>query len=84
MVQNTNSFFNVWKSKKDPESFFNDILDFYSIDRKNFTYPDQPKREGDRNFREGEINTWKNELDKNQIKRLESQTPEKLINFFKW
>ena len=70
--------------KKNQKVFFNNILDFYSIDKKNFEYPKKPEREGDRNFREGKTNTWKNELDKNQLKRLEKQTPEQLLNFFKW
>lgn len=70
--------------KRDQTAFFDRILDFYAIDRDLFDPPQPPLGEGDRNFRKGELESWRHQATPAQIERMRTHVPKDLLNYFGW
>lgn len=70
--------------KKNEKLFFSQILNFLDIDKSIFKMPEKPNFEGDRNFREGNVNTWKKVLNDNQIDQLMSKINCDVLKFFNY
>ena len=56
--------------RRNQELFFKKILDFFEVDPDLFDPPSAPTRQGDRNFRKGEVDSWKTVLSAGQIDRM--------------
>lgn len=67
-----------------PELFFAQLLDFYEIDRTGFNLPTTPTRRGDRNFRLGQIEEWRDVLNPAQRERASALIPQTLLDRFGW
>lgn len=70
--------------RKDQEKFFLDILDFFEIDHDLFEMPTEPTKEGDRNFRQGHVDSWRTETSPGQRSRIERIVPHDLLTFYGW
>jgi Sulfotransferase domain len=68
----------------DTKAFFDEILDFYGIDRELFTYPDKPSVLGDRNFRLGQVDEWRALLTPRQVERATGLIPVEVSERFGW
>ena len=68
--------------KKNETLFFENILNFLNIDKDIFIMPTKPTFEGYRNFRNGKVNTWIDELNKSNINKLKQNTPKKIFEYF--
>ncbi len=68
----------------DQTAFFDRALDFFGIDHDRFKFPAPPTCPGDRNFRLGRIDEWRDVLTPAQIKRASSMIPDELFERFSW
>ncbi len=68
----------------DPRRFFDDILTFYGIERDLFDYPSRPSFIGDRNFRLGATDEWRQLLTPRQVEKASAMIPRALYEQFDW
>ena len=66
-----------------PEFFFNSILDFMEIDKKNFIFPDPPK-EGHLHYRKGKVDEWREIFTPEQAERASNIIPKQILERFGW
>lgn len=69
---------------EDSEKYFNDILDFYGIEKSRFKFPVKPKFQENTHNRKGEIDEWKSVFTPEQAEKACSMIPEKIYKFFNW
>ena len=69
---------------REPKTFFARILEFYGIDQELFDAPQKPRAPGDRNFRKGALDEWRDLLTPAQIERASAMIPERLFDRFGW
>jgi len=67
----------------DAKSYFDSILDFYSIDRRMFTYP-QPAEVGKLHFRSGKTDEWRESLSAAQVDRVQKRVSGEILDFYGW
>ncbi len=68
--------------KKNQNLFFKNILKFLEIEKKLFIFPSKPKYVGDRNFRDGKIDSWKTVLNKSQVAKVRKIVKKELLVFY--
>jgi tetratricopeptide (TPR) repeat protein len=67
-----------------PEEFFEDILDFYEIDRSRFDFSRVPIKEEVAYFRRGLVSEWREALTPEMAAQIAKDVPERVWNFFGW
>lgn len=70
--------------RADQHLFFKGILDFFEIDEDLFDPPSAPSGQGDRNFRKGELESWKSVLSPDQYERVRQIVSDDLLSYFGW
>jgi len=71
-----------------PVELFNTILDFYGIDKSNFSYPEPPEKEKNPlqvlNYRKGRIDEWREVFTPEQSERSSNMIPKQIFDRFGW
>lgn len=67
----------------DAKGYFDSILDFYSIDRRMFTYP-KSAEVGKLHFRSGKTDEWRDSLSAAQVACVQKRVSAELLDFFGW
>lgn len=70
--------------KEDNNAFLESILNFYSIDKSMFCFPNKKPEKGELHFREGRTDEWREVLTPTQAKKATDMIPEKLFKRFNW
>ncbi|MCZ6676209.1 MAG: tetratricopeptide repeat protein [Candidatus Poribacteria bacterium] len=72
--------------KSDPDAFFDAVLQFYGIEPSLFTRSraDEIMRPGDRHFRKGRTDEWREVFTVEQVERASQMIPERLAISFGW
>ncbi|HDN26564.1 MAG TPA: hypothetical protein ENG03_05625 [Thioploca sp.] len=69
--------------KENPDAFFASIWAFYDLD-KSFTYKVKTLRVGERHFRKGMVDEWRQVFSPEQAVKASQMIPERLFKKFKW
>lgn len=91
--QDTNPDFNIEikfthyeRLRQDYTRFFEEIMEFYEIDRTRFNFSKRPRsyEQGEAGFRKGLLNEWRSVMTIDQQDKATSMIPEYLFEHFSW
>jgi len=69
---------------KDPQAFFESILDFYEIDKSKFTFPEPPDFKPGTHTRKGSVNEWREVFTPEQAEKASTMIPKRILDRFGW
>ena len=67
-----------------PNRFFDDILDFYELDRSIFKMPEKPLFKNQTHYRKGSLEEWRDVFTPEQSQKASSLIPKRLLERFGW
>ncbi|MEG4392867.1 tetratricopeptide repeat protein [Microcoleus sp. BROC3] len=67
-----------------PQGFFEDILDFYEIEKSRFKFPQKPEFKQGTHHRKGRIDEWREVFTAEQAEKSSSMIPKRMLERFGW
>lgn len=67
-----------------PKTFFEQILDFYEIEKSRFIFPEPPQFKEETRFRKGKTDEWREAFTSEQKEKATKMIPQRLLDKFGW